>query len=350
MTQRLAAAFATLAERGATAGAHAVWQRAVLAAAVDDRHQLSPGDATPLVPVVQPGGSDWVDVRPGDPFAGRRGRGRIGLAVGLSAAALLGAGLSAIVLRGGGDGGPGAPGDPGATTMVPATTAFVEATSVPDAGTDTTAAMSATTFGGSGDIVEPAGFGFAIGQPCVFEDAESSVPSTVPPNSAVVGTAENTATTAVGSFSGYDGPVCAYPQGTLPPVADGPGGDWVSAPTTLPADAALAYWRMLDDLDITWREEPDGTHLYWRTPAGQSGATDGIGGAAVLLIPAADRYIVLARAGTTDSGAPGQRPIQVRATLADGSVAVAPITYDNSIGLGHAYLDTTQTVVEVAAI
>lgn len=346
MTERLTSAFTALAERGTVAGAEPVWQRALLAAAVDDRGQLAEGGTTPLVPVVRAGDSDaaeWVEVRAADPFAVRRGRGRVGLAVGLSAAALLGAGVSAAVLRDGGerrDGPPGAPTDP-ATSLVATTAPPPEEEAAP---TTFGGGFTETTFAGG----PTSGFGFAISTPCTSgAEDELATPSTAP-HSAPSASTEFPPTTPGVSVSGYV-VACAYPDGTLPPVTDGPGSDWAAAATTLPADAELVYWRMLDDLDVTWRQEPDGTYVYWRTPAGQGGALDGIGGAAVLLLPATDRYIVLARAGTTASGSPAQRPVQVQARLGDGSLAVAPLIYDNELGLGHAYLDTTLSVVEIAA-
>lgn len=324
MSVRLNAAFAALAERGTVAGANTVWQRAVLAAAVDDRPELTSGDDMPLVPVDPP-----QQRRPG----GRR----VGVLVGVGAVALIAAGASALFVRGGRDDEPQNPGD----VEVPPTT-----------GVDTSAPFAATTAGGelpslSFAPTTPGGEGVPITTIAIAPLADQPVRAC---HAAAFGTEAPLVTTAgpdlgAGATTTFPPPEpCPDPAGTLPRA--NPGNDSVESPITVAADQPVAYWRIVDDLEIGWRMDDGMSVLYWRTPAGTGRVLDDFFGSKVVLIPTADAYLVLARPDVHAGDTRG--PTWASLSFTDGSeLGAALFEYDNEITIGVARFTTTAPVARV---
>ncbi len=122
------------------------------------------------------------------------------------------------------------------------------------------------------------------------------------------------------------------PQVTLPPVAD-PG-----VPVTVLAGGELSYFRYLPDIDLAWRDSPQGSEICWTTPAG-SDCTRDFPVPETVVIPTVGQVVVLTTPG----------PTAIEVELSNGQVVVGEVVIADSIGLGYVRVALPEGVTVVSA-
>ncbi|MFT3853676.1 MAG: hypothetical protein QM733_13180 [Ilumatobacteraceae bacterium] len=132
---------------------------------------------------------------------------------------------------------------------------------------------------------------------------------------------------------------------TLPPAVD-----LADIPITVPAGAALSYWRFLPDLDIAERSSAASTELCWRTPAGTGCIPEAFNSPDVGIVPTDGAAIVLVWPALvpidpppSDPMAPkfevGPTPTAVDITFSDGSTTSVAVRTPAEWGRSYARVD-----------